>query len=30
LVGSWLFCLQNLPCLVSLWCMRGGRVEVWR
>ena len=29
LVGSWLFCLQNLPCLVSLWCMRGGSVEVW-
>jgi hypothetical protein len=29
LVGSWLFCLQNLPCLVSFWCMRGGYV-VWR
>jgi hypothetical protein len=29
LVGSWLFCLQNLPCLVSFWCMRGGSVEVW-
>jgi hypothetical protein len=27
LVGSWLFCLQNLPCLVSLWCMCGAR---WR
>jgi hypothetical protein len=29
LVGSWLFCLQNLPCLVRFWCMRGGSVEVW-
>jgi hypothetical protein len=29
LVGSWLFCLQNLPCLVSFWCMRGDSVEVW-
>ena len=28
-VGSWLFCLQKLPCLVSFWCMRGGSVEVW-
>ena len=27
-VGSWMFCLQNLPCLVSFWCMLGGRVEV--
>jgi hypothetical protein len=29
LVTSWLFCLQNFPCLVSFWCMRGGSVEVW-
>ena len=29
LVGSWLFCLQNLPCLVSCRCMFGVRVEVW-
>jgi hypothetical protein len=29
LVGCWLFCLQNLPCLVSSWCMRGVSVEVW-
>jgi hypothetical protein len=29
LVGSWLFCLQILPCLVNFWCMRGGSVEVW-
>jgi hypothetical protein len=29
LVGSWLFCLQNFPCLVSFWCMHGGSVEVW-
>ena len=29
MVGSWLFCLQNFPCLVSFWCMRGGSVEVW-
>ena len=29
LVRSWLFCLQNLPCLLSFWCMRGGSVEVW-
>jgi len=29
LVGSWLFCLQNPPCLVSLWYMRGGSMEVW-
>jgi hypothetical protein len=29
LVGSWLSCLQNLPCLVRFWCMRGGDVEVW-
>ena len=29
LVGSWLFCLQNLPCLVSFLCMPGGSVEVW-
>jgi hypothetical protein len=28
LVGSWLFCLQNLPCLVSLWCMRGGKIII--
>ena len=25
---SWLFCLQNIPCLVSFWCMFGGHVEV--
>ena len=24
LIGSWLLCVQNLPCLVSFWCMRGG------
>ena len=29
LVGSWLFCLQNLLCLISFWCMRGGSVEAW-
>jgi hypothetical protein len=29
LVGSWLFCLHNLPCLVNFWCTRGGSVEVW-
>ena len=32
LVGSWLFCLQNLPCLVSVRCMcweSCGLVEVW-
>ena len=29
LVGSWLFCIQQLPCLVSLQCMPGGSVEVW-
>jgi hypothetical protein len=29
LVGSWLFCIQHLPCLGSLWCMFGGSVEVW-
>ena len=28
LVGSWLFYLQNFPCVVSFWCMRGGSVEV--
>ena len=27
--GSWLFCLQSFPCLVSFRCMFGGRVEVW-
>ena len=27
LVRSWLFCLQNRPCLVSFRCMFGGRVE---
>ena len=27
---SWLFCIQHLPCSVSLWCMLGGsHVEVW-
>ena len=26
--GIWLFCLQNLPCLVSFRCMFGSRVEV--
>ena len=29
LVGSGLFCLQNLPCLVGFRCMFRGRVEVW-
>ena len=29
LVGGWLFCIQHLPCLVSFWCMLGGRVNVW-
>jgi hypothetical protein len=29
LIGSWLFCFQNFPCLVSIWCMRGCSVEVW-
>ena len=24
LVGSWLFCMQHLPWLVSFWCMHGG------
>ena len=24
LVGSWLFCIQYLPCSVSFWCMLGG------
>ena len=24
LVGNWMFCLQNLPCLVSLWLMCAG------
>ena len=24
LVGSWLFCVQYLPCLVSFQCMLGG------
>ena len=29
LVGSWLFCVQHLPCSVSLPFMLGGSVEVW-
>ena len=29
MVGSWLFCLQDLPSLVSFMCMFGGCVEVW-
>jgi hypothetical protein len=28
LVGSWLHCIQHLPCLVSFWSMLGGSVEV--
>ena len=27
LVGSWLFCIQRLPCLVSCRCMHGGLNE---
>ena len=26
--GSWLFCVQHLPCLVCFQCMLGGSVEV--
>jgi hypothetical protein len=29
LVGSWLSCLQNLPCLVRLCCMCEGSAEAW-
>ena len=27
-VERWLFCIEYLPCLVSLWCMFEGSVEV--
>ena len=26
--GSWLFCIQVLPCSVRFWCILGGSVEV--
>ena len=29
LLGCWLFCIQELSCLVSFRCMLGGSVEVW-
>ena len=29
LVGSWLFCIQHLPCSVTFWCLLEGSVEVW-
>jgi hypothetical protein len=29
LVRSWLLCLQNVPCLVSLWCTSGSSMEFW-
>ena len=28
LVGSWLLCIQHLPCSVSFQCMLGGSMEV--
>ena len=28
LVGSWLFCIEHLPCLVSFWSMLRDGVQV--
>jgi hypothetical protein len=29
MVGNWLLCIQDPPCLVILWCVLEGIVEVW-